>query len=95
MVIDWEVSNCLFYHEMKTKLHKLLDAGCDTIVLSSPMIIYSHFEEFNSSFYHCFEYIHEWEKSHPGKKVKVIIAPPMGHFQPMRQAFLEMLKDAA
>ena len=32
--VDWEVSNCLFYHEMKTKLHKLLDAGCDTIVLS-------------------------------------------------------------
>jgi len=91
--IDWEVSNCLFYHEMKTKLHKLLDAGCDTIVLSSPMIIYSHFEEFNSSFYHCFEYIHEWEKSHPGKKVKVIIAPPIGHFQPMRQAFLEMLEE--
>ena len=91
--IDWEVSNCLYYHEMKTKLHKLLDAGCETIVLSSPMIIYSHFEEFNSSFYHCFQYIHEWEKSHPGKKIKVIIAPPIGHFQPMRQAFLEMLKD--
>ena len=91
--IAWEVSNCLFYHEMKTKLHKLLDAGCETIVLSSPMIIYSHFEEFNSSFYHCFEYIHEWEKSHPGKKVKVIIAPPLGHFQPMRQAFLAMLEE--
>ena len=91
--IAWEVSNCLFYHEMKTKLHKLLDAGCETIVLSSPMIIYSHFEEFNSSFYHCFEYIHEWEKSHQGKKVKVIIAPPLGHFQPMRQAFLAMLEE--
>jgi len=87
------VENSLHYYEMKTKLYGLLDAGCETIVLSSPMIVYSHFEEFNSSFYHCFEYIHEWQCENSGKKVKVIIAPPMGHFQPMRQAFLEMLKD--
>jgi protoheme ferro-lyase len=57
------------------------------------MTIYSHFEEFNSSFRHSFEHIEEWEKEHPGKKIKVIFAPQMGDFQPMRQAFLEMLKD--
>jgi len=78
---------------MKAKLWELLDAGCETIVLSAPMAIYSHFEEFNSSFYHSMEYIEEWEKNHPGKKIKVIMAPPMGEFKPMRQAFLEMLKD--
>jgi len=83
----------LHYHRMRQNLVKLLDAGCETIVLSSPLAIYSHFEDFNSTFYHCFEYIEEWEKEHPGKKIKVIIAPPMGHFQPMRQAFLDMLKD--
>jgi hypothetical protein len=83
----------MYYHEMKTKLYELLDAGCDTIVLISPMVIYSHFEEFNSSFYHCFEYIHEWQKEHPGKEIKIIMAPQMGNFQPVRQAFLDMLKD--
>jgi hypothetical protein len=83
----------LFYDDMKTKLWEMLDLGCETIVLASPMVIYSHFEEFNSSFYHSMEYIEEWENKHPGKKIKVIMAPPMGEFKPMRQAFLEMLKD--
>jgi len=83
----------LYYHAMKLKLRELLDAGCDTIVLAAPMAVYSHFEEFNSSFRHCFEFIHEWQKEHGNKKIKVVMTPPMGHFQPMRQAFLDMLKD--
>ncbi len=85
--------NSLAYHDMKSKLFGLLDAGCETIILSSPMVLYSHFEEFNSSFYHCFEHIHAWEQQHAGKKIKVIIAPPASHFRPLRQAFLHMLKD--
>jgi protoheme ferro-lyase len=83
----------VLYDDMKTKLWEMLDAGCDTIVLGASMPIYSHFEEFNSSFYHSIEYIEEWEHAHPGKKIKVIMAKPMGEFKPMRQAFLEMLKD--
>lgn len=85
--------NSLAYHDLRLKIDELLDGGCETIILASPMVIYSHFEEFNSSFYHCFEYIHAWERQHAGKKIKVIIAPPAGHFQPLRQAFLAMLKD--
>jgi len=80
-------------YKMKLKLYEMLDAGCNTIVLAAPFGIYSHFEDFNSGFYHCFEYIHEWEHEHPGKKIKVIMAPPMGQFKPLRQAYLEMLKD--
>ena len=91
--IECRAECSLYYHRMREKLFELLDGGCDTIVLGASMAIYSHFEEFNSSFRHCFEYIHEWEKEHPGKKIKVIMAPPMGHFKPLRQAFLEMLKD--
>jgi hypothetical protein len=91
--IEYRAESSLFYYRMKHKLFELLDAGCETIVLAAPMPIYSHFEEFNSSFRHCMEYIHEWQNAHPGKKVKVIMSPPMGHFQPMRQAFIEMLTD--
>ena len=91
--IKWRAASSLYYHDMKKKLHELLDAGCDTIVLAAPMAIYSHFEEFNSGFYHSFEYIHEWEQEHPGKKIKIIMAPPIGEFEPLRKAFLEMLKD--
>lgn len=83
----------LFYHEMRENLHELLEGGCETLILTSPMAIYSHFEEFNSGFRHCFEYIEDWERIHPGKKIKVIMTPQMGNFKPLRQAFLEMLKD--
>jgi protoheme ferro-lyase len=91
--VEFRATSSLFLYDMKVKLHELLDVGCETIVISAPMAIFSHFEEFNSSFRHSFEYIEEWEKEHPGKHIKVILAPQMGNFQPLRQAFLEMLKD--
>ncbi len=91
--VEFRAETSLHHYECRQKLHELLDAGCETIVLSAPMGIYSHFEEFNGSFRHAFEDIHEWEEKHPGRKMKVIIAPQMGDFQPLRQAFLDMLKD--
>jgi len=91
--IMWRAECAMYYHGMKRKLHEMLDAGCDTIVLCSPMAVYSHFEEFDSSFRHCIEYIEEWEHAHPGRKIKVIMAPQMGDFKPLRQAYLAMLKD--
>jgi protoheme ferro-lyase len=91
--VEFRAENSLDYYNMKKKLFELLNAGCETIVLAAPMPIYSHFEEFNSSFRHSMEYINEWKAENPNKKVKVIMAPPMGHFQPMRQAFVDMLKD--
>jgi len=91
--IECRAETNMFYHDMRKKLHELLDAGCETIILSSFMPVYSHFEDFNSGFRHCFEYIEEWQHAHSDKKVKVIMAPMMGNFQPLRQAFLEMLKD--
>lgn len=91
--LPWKAESSLYYDRMKRKLHELLDAGCDTIVLVAPMAIYSHFEEFNSGFYHSFEYIHEWEQAHPGKKIKVIMAPPMGQFEVLREAYIAMLAD--
>jgi protoheme ferro-lyase len=91
--IEFRAESSLDYYKMKQKLFELLNAGCETIVLAAPMPIYSHFEEFNSSFRHSMEYINEWKAENPNKKVKVIMAPPMGQFQSMRQAFVDMLKD--
>ena len=91
--VELRSESSLFHHSCKNKIYELLDGGCETLVLVAPMAIYSHFEEFNSGFRHCFEDVEEWEHEHPGKKIKVIIAPQMGDFQPLRQAFLEMLKD--
>jgi len=91
--IMWRAECAMYYYEMKQKIYELLDAGCTTIVLASPMAVFSHFEEFDSSFRHSSEYIEEWEKEHPGKKIKVIMAPPMGKFKPLRDAYIAMLKD--
>jgi len=91
--IELRAETSLHHYECRQKVRELLDAGCETIVLASPMGIYSHFEDFNGSFRHAFEYIEEWEHEHPGKKIKVIMAPQLGDFQPLRQAFLDMLRD--
>jgi len=91
--IECRADSNMYYYEMKKKIDELLDAGCETIVLSSLMPVYSNFEDFNSGFRHCFEFIEEWEHAHQGKKVKVIISPQMGDYQPLRQAYLDMLKD--
>ena len=91
--IMWRAECSVYYYEMKQKLYEMLDAGCTTIVLAAPMAIYSHFEEFDSGFRHSSEYIEEWEKAHPGKKIKIIMAPQMGDFKPLREAYLAMLKD--
>jgi protoheme ferro-lyase len=91
--IEWRAESFINHYGSRKKVHELLDAACDTIVLVAPWGVYSHFEDFNSGFYHFFEYLHAWEQEHPGKKTKVIMAPPMGQFKPLRQAYLEMLKD--
>ena len=79
---------------MHQELYELLDGGADTIVLASPMVVYSHYEEFRNSFKHSFEIIRQWEKERgKGKKIKIIMAPPLGHFPPMREGFIQLLKD--
>jgi hypothetical protein len=80
--------------EMHQKLYELLDGGADTIVLASALVVYSHFEEFSSSFKRTFEIVHRWEEERGnGKKVKIIMAPPLGHFPPMREGFVHLLKE--
>jgi len=91
--VECRAENSMFPHEFKKKFHELLEAGCDTIVLGSTRPIYFHLEHFRTSFRRCFEYADQWQRDHPDKKIKMIMAPPISHLQPMRQAYLEMLKD--
>ncbi len=92
--IEFRAEANQFYYESRKKIFELLDSGCDTIILASILPIYSHFEEFNGGFRSSFKYIDEWKKENPGKEIKVVMAPQMGDFQPLRQAFLDMLKDS-
>ncbi|TDJ46850.1 MAG: hypothetical protein E2O52_04080 [Gammaproteobacteria bacterium] len=76
----------------RKKIFDMLDAGVETFVLASPMVIYSGYEDFNNGFQHSIEYVHEWEQLND-KQVKVIMTPPMGHFKAMRDGYLLMMKD--
>lgn len=90
----YHVADSMDPWEIHQQLYELLDAGVDTIVLASPMVVYSHYEEFEGSWRHAYELIHEWEEKHGnGKKIKIVMAPPMGHFPPMRAGFIHLLKD--
>ena len=71
---------------------ELLDGGAQTLIIAPSAPIYSHHEEFNGSFRHAIEDVHDWERQH-GRKIKVILAPQLGEFAVLRQAYLQMLRE--
>jgi protoheme ferro-lyase len=90
--IPWRVATSDNFGILQDAIDELLDSGIDTLVIAPSVPIYSHHEEFNGSFRHAFEDIEAWEKTH-GRKVKVILAPQLGDFPVLRQAYLDMLRD--
>jgi protoheme ferro-lyase len=73
-------------------LRDMLDGGVETVVMAAPRPIYSHHEEFNGAIKHTMHYIEEWEREH-NKRIKMIIAPQLGEFPVLKEAFLAMLRD--
>ncbi len=76
----------------RKKVFDMLDAGVETFVMSSPMVVYSGYEDFNNGFKHTVEYVYEWEALN-GRDIKIVITPPMGYSKAMRDGYLLMLKD--
>ena len=91
-LIPWRWVTAEDFGLARAKMRSLLDEGVDTVILAPPRPTYSHHEEFNGSFKHAFEYIHEWEEEN-SKDIKVILLPQLSEFPVIRQAYLEMLKD--
>lgn len=77
---------------VRRNIRALLDEGVDTLLMAPPRPIYSHHEEFNGSIKHAMEDVAEWEAEH-GKKIKMIIAPQLGEFPVLKEAYLQMLRD--
>ncbi len=90
--IPWRVATSDNFGILRDAIDELLDSGIDTLLIAPSVPIYSHHEEFNGSFRHAFEDIEAWEKAH-GRKIKVILAPQLGDFPVLRQAYLNMLRD--
>ena len=79
-------------YQWHKKIYALLDGGLDTLVLISPMTIYSDYEDFHNGFLHSVQIVREWEAEN-GKDIKIIIAPPMGYQKAMRDGYQLILKD--
>ena len=79
-------------YQWHKKIYALLDGGLDTLVLISPMTIYSDYEDFHNGFLHSVQMVREWEAEN-GKDIKIIIAPPMGYQKAMRDGYQLILKD--
>jgi hypothetical protein len=76
----------------RKKIFDMLDAGVETFMLSSPMVVYSGYEDFNNGFRHSIEYVQEWQEIN-GRDIKIVIAPPLGYSKSIRDGYLLMLKD--
>ena len=90
--IPWRWITAEDFGAARDEMRSLLDEGVDTVILAPPRPTYSHHEEFNGSFKHAFEYIHEWEEENQ-KEIKVILLPQLSEFPVIRQAYLQMLSD--
>jgi protoheme ferro-lyase len=90
--IPWRWITAEDFGAARDEMRSLLDEGVDTVILAPPRPTYSHHEEFNGSFKHAFEYIHEWEAENQ-KEIKVILLPQLSEFPIIRQAYLQMLSD--
>ena len=79
-------------YQWHKKIYDLLDRGVETLILISPMTMYSDYEDFHNGFLHSVEIVREWEAEN-GRDIKIIIAPPMGYQKAMREGYQLILKD--
>ena len=90
--VPWRFVTADHFGLLGEAVDSLLDEGIETLVIAPAAPIYSHHEEFNGSFRHAIADVRAWEAKH-GRKVHVILAPQLGDFAVLREAYLAMLRD--
>lgn len=80
--------------QVRQAVFELLDEGVDTLVLVSTQVSLSTFKVFGAggSFHQAWQYAAEWRRRNGQRPVKIIMAAPMGHYQPMLDAWTGLLK---
>jgi protoheme ferro-lyase len=73
----------------------VLDAGADTLVLSSLQPIYSDFEELRGSFPQVYKSVQAWRKENANKPIKIVIAPAMSTQDSFDAIWVKHLNDLA
>jgi hypothetical protein len=74
-IVAGEVIDAFDPYAKEQAIRRVLDAGADTIVLTSTQPIYSDFEELEGSFVGVHKIIEAWRKEHGGKRIKIVIPP--------------------
>ncbi len=70
-------------------VRSVLDSGIKTLVLASAQPIQSDFEELNGSFASVYKTVKTWEAEHPGKSIKIVVAPSLAMERPYEQLWLD------
>jgi hypothetical protein len=76
-IVAGEVADAFDPHAKEQAVFRVLDAGADTLVLSSTQPIYSDFEELEGSFVGVHKAVEEWRRRNGGKTIKIVIPPFM------------------
>lgn len=74
-IVAGEVADAFDPHAKEQAIIRVLDAGADTLVLTSTQPIYSDFEELDGSFVAVHKTVEQWRKTHGGKRIKIVIPP--------------------
>ena len=90
--VPWRFVTADHFGLLEDAVESLLDEGIETLVIAPEAPIYSHHEEFNGSFRHAIADVRAWEAKH-GRRIHVILAPQLGDFAVLRDAYLAMLRD--
>ena len=81
--------------DVRQAVFALLDSGVDTLILASTQVAHSTYKVLGKggSFHEAWRYAEEWQRRNGNPPLKIIMADPMGHYQPMADAFAQLLKE--
>jgi len=87
--------NAPISEEVRRGVFELLDSGVETLILASTQTSHSTFKVLGegASYYEAWRFAEEWRSRNGNPPLRIIMADPMGHFQPMLDAFVLMLRD--
>lgn len=81
--------------QVRQGVFELLDSGVETLILASTQVSHSTFKVLGegASFHQAWRYAEEWRRRNGGRPVKIIMAAPMGHYQPLLEAWTGLLRE--
>lgn len=87
-------ANAPIGEEVREAVFELLDTGIETLILASTQVSHSTFKVLGkgASYYEAWRYAEEWQRKNGNPPLRIIMADPMGHYKPMRDAFVLLLQ---